>query len=104
VVVSMVDVVVVVVPVWVVEVKVTVGEYIVVVMPVVVVVGTVIVGEKTVEVWTVVMVVDVVSENHDIDRTVDVVWSEMLSQEVETYVAVTDVVVDVVSIVTRVNL
>jgi len=70
---------------------------------VVIVVGIVIVGEKIVDVWVTVVVADVVSENHDIDTTVLLVCMVMLSQEDETYVAVTDVVVEVVSTLTDVN-
>lgn len=63
------------------------------------VVGMVTVGEKIVDVWVSVTVVDMVSENHCIDWTVVTVSNTTLSQEVEVYVAVTVVVVEVVSVV-----
>jgi len=63
------------------------------------VVGMVTVGEKIVDVWVSVTVVDTVSENHCIDWTVATVSNTTLSQEVEVYVAVTVVVVEVVSVV-----
>lgn len=63
------------------------------------VVGTATVGERYVDVSMTVTVVDVVSVNHNVDWTVAVVSNVMLSQELETCVAVTDVVVDVVSTV-----
>jgi len=82
-----------------VEVRVTVGELIVVLALVTLVVGAVTVGEKSVDVCTSVTVVDDVSVNHEVDWTVAVVSSVTPSQEVEEYVAVTDVVVEVVSTV-----
>jgi len=65
--------------------------------------GTVTVGEKMVDVSVSVTVVDFVSVNHNVDCTVAVVSNVMLSSEVETRVAVTDVVVDVVSTVAKDN-
>jgi len=65
------------------------------------VVGTVTVGEKVVDVSVSVTVVGLVSVNHSVDWTVAVVSNVMLSNEVETRVAVTDVVVDVVSTVAK---
>lgn len=63
------------------------------------VVGTVTVGEKILDVWISVTVVDTVSENHSTDWTVAIVSNTTLSQEVEVYVAVTVVVVEVISVV-----
>lgn len=59
------------------------------------------VGEKNVDFSVSVTVVDVVSVNHNVDWTVAVVSNVMLSNEVETRVAVTDVVVGVVSTVAK---
>lgn len=68
--------------------------------PITWVVGMVTVGEKTVEVWILVTVVDVVSKNQSVDGAVTVVINVTPSQMVDEYVAVTDVVVEVVSSVT----
>ena len=76
------------------------GECIVVLAPITWVVGMVTVGEKTVEVWIRVTVVDVVSKNQSVDGAVTVVINVTPSQMVDEYVAVTDVVVEVVSRVT----
>lgn len=61
-------------------------------------------GEKTVEYSVVVIVVEVVSLNEDTETSVEVVGAVTLCQEVETIVTVVEVVVDVVSVLTDVNL
>jgi hypothetical protein len=62
------------------------------------------VGENTVEVCVTVAVVEVVSLSKDKDTSVVVVGTVTLCQETENTVTVDDVVVDVVSVLTVVNL